>query len=375
MGEKNVKYLFYAILAMMAFCVSSCKKVNRAADVSDVTVFNIDDIQKKDSALEAETYELLPLENNDSCMLQDVFKVVVRETCIFVLDRNPYPRICVFGHDGEFKNLVGERGHGKNEYVDIDNFSVSEHGDTVMLLCHDKLKLFRNDGKYLTTIDVGGEYTWDDVLCAESGPVFCTYHHAYDHLMSEWNMEWKEAGSYVDYPHDIVKFGEWNVNLLQQDKESVCFLDAIDNTFYVINKRTKKVSSYELVSKGMMKLGDNPDDAIMDGKHDFVDSYVYAGGVIRGYLNVRGTLQSFRLDTKKKTLDMFKVSERHYGADAYHDGWFYSVVDLGYLKMCDNYHIRPKGSEIEKFHEAISGCIDTMTVADNYLVLKIKIRE
>lgn len=370
-----MKYIYIIISAAIPLCMSSCRHGHSASDVLDETVFDISSVEQQDTVLEAEQYEVVPLETNKECMLREVYKVLVRDSDIFVLDRDPNPRICVFDQQGKFKNTIGELGHGKNEYVDVDNFAVSERGDSVFLLCNNILKIFKKDGSYLTTVGIEDEYTWDDIICTRSGLMFASYHHIYDHLISEWNFSWKEIATYIQYPHDLIKGGVWSIHLLQQDKTCVCFLDPFGSIFYIIDKDTKRISSFSLKSDKMMTLEDSPDKALMDGKHDLVNKYVYADGVIRGYLDLHGRIRSFSIDTRQKVFSTFNVSQAHFGADAYHNGWFYSVVDRNYLRMSDLYNpYRPNESH-KRFHDAIIECLDTITANDNYLVLKVKIAE
>lgn len=199
---------------------------------------------------EADRYVIVPLETNQACMLHEVYKVIARDSDIFILDRDPDPRICVFDQDGRFKNTIGAKGHGKNGYVDIDNFAVSERGDSVFLLCNNNntLKIFKKDGSYLASATIDDEYTWDDIMYMESGLMFATYHHVYDHLISERNFSWEEVATYINYPHDLIKGGAWSIYLLQQDKTSVCMLDPFGSTFYIIDNGTKRISSFAMKS-------------------------------------------------------------------------------------------------------------------------------
>lgn len=89
--------------------------------------------------------------------------------------------------------------------------------------------------------------------------MFATYHHVYDHLISERNFSWEEVATYINYPHDLIKGGAWSINLLQQDKTSVCMLDPFGSTFYIIDKGTKRISSFTMKSDKMISLEDSPD--------------------------------------------------------------------------------------------------------------------
>lgn len=93
-----------------------------------------------------DTIDVVAFSSNENIHLSNPEKVIYHKKNIYILDNN---RLIQFNSKGEFKHLIGERGHGHGEYINIATFAV--HNDTISLIDSYKNTMlhYTLSGKYL----------------------------------------------------------------------------------------------------------------------------------------------------------------------------------------------------------------------------------
>jgi hypothetical protein len=69
---------------------------------------------------------LIPLETNDSCLMADPRKIIAANNRFYILSAHA---VFLFNADGTFLRRIHHRGRGPHEYIELDDFAVTENGN------------------------------------------------------------------------------------------------------------------------------------------------------------------------------------------------------------------------------------------------------
>ena len=94
-----------------------------------------------------ESYRLIPLETNDSCLVGNAGKTIFDSTTFYIKDAVSKV-IYHFDMQGKFLNSIGKRGRGPFEYLHLDDYVITN--DKKILILDGSLKhiiIYNSDGK------------------------------------------------------------------------------------------------------------------------------------------------------------------------------------------------------------------------------------
>lgn len=148
---------FMKIVCYITFILgvlSACKN-SPVMDVGEVRTINCSKITDDTFKLSdiASSFSIIPLETNDSCLIGEISKLEFFNENIFVLDKTYSARLFVFSKNGKFLYDIGKRGTAPDEYIQINDFSISRKKNLIYVLC-DKKKVFSYSlsGQYMGQI-------------------------------------------------------------------------------------------------------------------------------------------------------------------------------------------------------------------------------
>ncbi|MBN1768937.1 MAG: 6-bladed beta-propeller [Prolixibacteraceae bacterium] len=126
---------FILVLVVILYsCSNATNKPNERED--DVIVINIDNTVLKISvpmSLYVEGVKVVPLEENESCMLGDINKVCMIDNSLFITDGSSNS-LYEFDLNGGFIRKIGQVGNGPGEYRSVSDFSISRSNKTIYVL-------------------------------------------------------------------------------------------------------------------------------------------------------------------------------------------------------------------------------------------------
>ena len=102
-------------------------------------------------------------------------KILLDHTNIFVQDKN---KVLCFSKDGNLKNTIGYRGHGRGEYVLLRTFYLEPKNDIILVDSYrGSLLRYKSDGTFVDEIRVGKNiYNIQDAyLLGKDSLFFCNY--------------------------------------------------------------------------------------------------------------------------------------------------------------------------------------------------------
>ncbi len=153
--------------------------------------------------------KIVPLEFTKECMLGDIKKVVMYDSCFYVQDEQNTAGIFKFDKNGQFIRRIGIQGNGPREHSDLTDFSVNQQAKRLYLYDNAKQRIneFNLDGQYLKEIQVGHsaenfEYRDSLIYLYRFSPALYE-----DHDLIIKNMEGKTIARY--FKSDPLNFGKY----------------------------------------------------------------------------------------------------------------------------------------------------------------------
>jgi len=101
--------------------------------------------------------KIVPLEFTKECMLGDIQKVVMYDSCFYIQDEQNTAGIFKFDRSGKFIRRIGIQGKGPREHSDLTDFSVNKQAKRLYIYdnARQRINEFDLDGQYLKEISVG----------------------------------------------------------------------------------------------------------------------------------------------------------------------------------------------------------------------------
>lgn len=161
---------------LLACCLCGCK--SHKADIMEyenemTQTLQIDVSQQEmlDIKPFVKSYEYLPLEINQECIIGEVNKIVHTAGRYYILDRRQQKRIYVFDEEGKFLMPIGRRGRGPGEYTHPTDFYVTESAVVVYDMYSHKLNYYDLVGEYIKSETL--QYKINEVeYCASDGGLY-----------------------------------------------------------------------------------------------------------------------------------------------------------------------------------------------------------
>ena len=96
---------------------------------------------------------LVPLETNDSCIVGQYDRVIVKGRSIFILDKMQNTVFC-FDTTGKFRQKINRQGRSGQEYITADDFIVQDNTLIVFDNNKSQLQFYDFQGNYVKTIPI-----------------------------------------------------------------------------------------------------------------------------------------------------------------------------------------------------------------------------
>lgn len=152
------KVILYVFLIILSVACTSTKEEQKGTEIGDVISIPITDMETDNGMLSdyADEVIMIPLEFSDDCLLGEIDKVVMSDSCIFVMENENQKGIYVFDHTGKFLYRIGSHGEGPEEFVELSDFSLNEEEGVIYLYdnARKKILVFSYKGDYIKDIQM-----------------------------------------------------------------------------------------------------------------------------------------------------------------------------------------------------------------------------
>lgn len=192
----------------------------------------------------AKSYQLLPLETNDTSLLGGINKLVYHDDLMYLLDKRYTAKVFVFtAKGGKFVRKFGQIGNGPGEYSNIDDFSIDEENQLLYLLAdRNRLMTYSLDGSYMSARTLPFMATHLEYM--NNRFYFVCDLTDMDNLLVT-DMDFNLLSGY--FPNDQYK-DNYRILLhpLQKKGDEVLFHRFLDNKIYRIDKEGQLSVAYRL---------------------------------------------------------------------------------------------------------------------------------
>ena len=152
------KEILYILLSLIFVACTLRKEGQKGTEIDDIVSIPITDMETDYGKLSdfAEEVKMIPLEFTDDCILGEIEKIVMSDSCIFIMEGDNQKGIYVFDHTGKYLYRIGSRGQGPEEFVDLSDFSLNEEERLIYLydLARTKVLVFSFEGDFIKDIQM-----------------------------------------------------------------------------------------------------------------------------------------------------------------------------------------------------------------------------
>ncbi len=125
------------VVGFLSACSVSVEK--KQINGEDMLVCHVEKVEKEEYTLNLSewvtSFDVIPLETHDSCLIKDIGKIVLSENYIGIVDRDVYDHpVKLFDRQGQFITNVGQRGQGPEEYLDLSDAYLDEDRNCFYLI-------------------------------------------------------------------------------------------------------------------------------------------------------------------------------------------------------------------------------------------------
>lgn len=115
-----------------------------------------------------EKITIVPLETNDSVLINAVYNIIPLNKCYYILDRRS-SSVFIFSYHGEAKTVIHDQGNGPNKYTNVSSIAVNER-EKELYIIDNQLKrkfVYDLDGRQLRVEKI--PYKISQILFLEEG--------------------------------------------------------------------------------------------------------------------------------------------------------------------------------------------------------------
>lgn len=238
------------IITLIIIVFTSCRSTDIANSPSTVANLGLGDEKPLllSSVFEFEGW--IKLEASKESMLTNVSKIEVTNDAIYVLDRGAHTKLCKFNKEGHYICNIGNRGSGRGEFTDCNDFSIDQKTGNILILNNrSQIIVYDKMGKFLyaKTLDVfrsthikatkNGIFTYNDCL------VFDTKEDNYHICGFDGDLKKTNNWLMTDEPGGLPII----YSVFQNAGEKLYYIDDVNNCIYMYDNKTKEfVKSLEL---------------------------------------------------------------------------------------------------------------------------------
>lgn len=171
---------FNIFLFTMVSCLLSCNNKQLNEDVI-VPLNNGKVVQDVNLSDYVQYTHYVPLETNDSCLIQSINRVWSDSNYLIVYDYAPLSgvqRLYLFSDKGDFLNQIGTEGRGPAEYMHISSVYIDRVNNHVGVICgvNAKLQIYTYEGDFVRSYKISTEYIYmDDLALLPDGNLLAHY--------------------------------------------------------------------------------------------------------------------------------------------------------------------------------------------------------
>lgn len=229
------KYLFLCLLFCLFLCCSKKKNIesNSMNPLSTISVdFDLNNSQPVDNLID--TMFLIPLETTDEALLGNNVTIKIHDSLIYA--HTPVSSfIVIYDIHGKLKQVFDRKGEGPEEYLDIENFFVTNDGLYVYSRGLRKIKQYDFNNKFVKEVDLSA-YPFCSQVILYQDQYLCYYENPPRNYSSIYIVNQK--GELIDSYFEDRCYGTGETSCITPmaiTSEGIVANFALDYTTYIYN--------------------------------------------------------------------------------------------------------------------------------------------
>ena len=363
------RFLNYSLVFVLVLCTSCFNRAENESEKDNLLSVNITD----EPVTLPDLYDkakFVPFENGENRMISYAKKVIVKATNVFLYDSEPHPSIKVFSTNGKYIRNIGNLGHGNGEYINIDDFTMSLNGDSVLILCNNSVLAYDDKGNFLFNKDIDMPGVIRRIECCNGGYVCLTEYKGNDYLLHFLDYDFKIKKELINSDGKIIKEPSDVINPIQVHGKDVWYYDWFTSTFYVVDTQDDyKISSYKINTEKANKPEQyEVDDYVFSNDFDAVSYYTVVDNMIFGWFHAAQypVERPFFWDLNSNEIKV--TSNREWLP------YVHAVSSDTYYSLMDQESFIRESKEMEKFDNFDSNYFDVynrpVREKDNYILVE-----
>jgi hypothetical protein len=152
---KIIKYIIILLLGLFSCKEMNKKQTNNYYEI--INCINCNDSQNDNIYKEYDITNIVELETNDLCLMNDIKQIEIIDSLIIILDLSE--NLYIFNKNGEFINRVGIKGNGPEEYLSLRSFFINDKEKAIYVFDNMKKMLLKYDlfGDYISSFKISND--------------------------------------------------------------------------------------------------------------------------------------------------------------------------------------------------------------------------
>ncbi len=255
--------LLYIVLSLI-LTVACSKETQKKKNNEKVKIINFTDLEYKEFSIKPEKIQFVDLETIENSLVGDITKIVIRDSLLFVLDKNN--NLSVFNLEGKFLNRIGRIGQRANELSHLSHFFVDTKRKEVGIfdVIRKYIHFYDYKGNWKKKTDVGSCLTeiTNQIYCLPNGTVLTTMRNQFGNYESDFNFCLFSIGDNCTKLTSYCPFGfksDMNITInwsqVGENNKNMFLSPILSDSIYVLNQQGKVSGKY--VFKSELKSADS----------------------------------------------------------------------------------------------------------------------
>lgn len=355
MNSKDFCIFFVSLMILLSSC-------NRHENCSEIQVC----IEETDNTKEINFFDMfsevsfIPLENNMEGMISDSRTLCVNDNGFVIFFRDYMPHIIQFDCQGKFVRKIGKIGRAKTEIQDnVLDVCTNEKGDTIALSTFFDIKLYNNEGKYLSSTMLESGYG-KSIVKSNCGFVYSSEYSSNPNSIHFLDDKGRIIYEMFSTEGNIIGNSGYVRHTIRYDNNRLFYLDQYRSVLYQINSTNHQIDkTINLCSKNALSIDKFKEENVLDQEHDGIFEFNVSNDEIFGHL-LGG--KYFELDLKDNTLKMYRLSDWYPTGCTSYNGYYYYVISqneflsIGESKLIPN-NVTNNYNEVSSYVNEKSNCV------------------
>jgi hypothetical protein len=201
----------------------------------------------------------IPLETRPECLINEIYKVEINESYIFV---SAFTRLLQFDNNGVFIRQIGSQGRGPAEYLSVKDFCIDNEKKEVLIISNGRLMTFSFDGKFKRSDNIS--FHPAQVILKDPNSIM---YHLFnittlpkDIDPDSWVLTDRQGKILYKIPNSLKRVSKMGISVsdcpLYRFNNSIHFMEFGVDTLYYFEGNQKK--PYAIVGLGKYKMDPDP---------------------------------------------------------------------------------------------------------------------